>query len=175
MAWPDEIVDSDGSDNGKENTPEPGVAASEQSPPQSVLSHRFRELSDEPTEQPKRGKENGDKKVSVMLAARINPEEYAPYQGDTTVDTILEEVDGPDDERWFRIEYEDGLEDKVSGILVYWRSVISFKYKEHASRASLSDFCMQDRCVAIKLHLMISHCCHCYKSFYLDLERKTDG
>lgn len=139
MSLPNEIVDSGDSEDGDDTTPEPDAATLEQSSPQSVLSHRPRvvsEASEAPTEdfiQAKPGKASGAKNISIMLAAPrlgFDPKEYQPYQGDTTVDAILEEIEGPDDERWFRIEYEDGEEDEVSESLL---KAVSFSPSEPES------------------------------------------
>lgn len=140
MASSDEIVDSGDSESEKEITPEATIVVAEQSPAHSALSHRFLEPSEDAEEDPDQDpnedpedpedsedsgeafeqeaqqQKSGAKNVSVLIDGPARPWEYQPYQGDTTVDTILEEIEGSDDERWFRIEYEDGEEDQVRGI-----------------------------------------------------------
>jgi hypothetical protein len=59
------------------------------SPPQSTLSHRFRESPQKTSDNRKREK-NSDDSIAVMVPAPERPWEYQPFRGDTTVDTVLE-------------------------------------------------------------------------------------
>lgn len=110
-----EIAGSDESETDIK-TPEPEDAKLEQSPPQSVLSCRFRESpqkkSDRATQE--RAQSAADDSIAVLVAAPARPWEYQPYRGDTTVDVVLGEIKGKDYEQWFRIEYEDGRQENVS-------------------------------------------------------------
>lgn len=115
MASLEEIVESDDSETSIK-TPEPENAKPEESPPQSVLSHRFREspqkIADRATQ--KRDPAVADDSIAVLVAAPARPWEYQPYRGDITVDTVLEEIKGKDNQQWFRIEFEDGRQEDVS-------------------------------------------------------------
>ncbi len=105
MASHDHISDSDGPGNDTTHTPRPekGVRGYEEnSSPQSTLSHRFRES-------PQKVSDAKDpRNMSVMVAGPSRPWEYQPYQGDITVDSILEEIPGPPGTTWYKIEFEDG-------------------------------------------------------------------
>lgn len=119
MSSIDEILDSDDSDEeaveipGLEtNTAEPETAQSASSPPQSVLSYRFREspkTSPSPVRAPA-----ARSSIAVLVSAPARPWEYEPFRGHDTVDCVLGEADSPDDRQWFRIEYEDGRGEEVS-------------------------------------------------------------
>jgi hypothetical protein len=87
------------------------------SPPQSTLSHRFRESPQRPSDDRRREK-NSDDSIAVMVPAPARPWEYQPFRGDTTVDIILE-VKIMDDKEWYTIEYENGKRELVS-ILSYY-------------------------------------------------------
>ncbi|KAI6710743.1 hypothetical protein JHW43_006749 [Diplocarpon mali] len=84
------------------------MGGDENSPPQSTLSHRFRDSPTNDTE-PK-----GAHALSVMVSAPARPWEYQPFQGATTVDSVLEEVQGPAGTTWYEIEFETGKKETVS-------------------------------------------------------------
>jgi hypothetical protein len=94
-------------------TPELDSAKPTRSPPHSVLSYRFRES---PTQV---RAPNSEDRLAVVVPAPTRPWEYQPFRGDTTVDTVLEEIKGPDSQRWFHIEYEDGRKENVSAEPVF--------------------------------------------------------
>ncbi len=56
--------------------------------------------------------------VAVVISGPSNPWEYAPFRGDTTVESVLEEWLGQDGKPWFKIEFEDGSQDEVSALLL---------------------------------------------------------
>jgi hypothetical protein len=117
MATKKQIPDSDASEDSEtENvhTPEPGDEAEKKdaSPPQSTLSHRFRESPQKRSEDRKREK-NSDDSIAVMVPAPERPWEYQPYRGDTTVDSVIE-LKVMDDREWYTIDYEDGKRELVS-------------------------------------------------------------
>ncbi|KAK0109045.1 hypothetical protein ONS96_002876 [Cadophora gregata f. sp. sojae] len=80
----------------------------EDSPPQSVLSHRPRESPHKPADRKK------PDSLSVLVSAPARPWEYQPYQGDITVETIIQETEGPAGSTWYKIELESGKKKKVS-------------------------------------------------------------
>jgi chromodomain-helicase-DNA-binding protein 4 len=99
---------SDGEDNSRELPPE--------SP---ALSHRFRapsEPTQEPLQQDENENENEGKKAKFRftLPAPSRPWEYMRFPPSTTVENILAEIKKPTGETWYRIEYDDGLEEDVS-------------------------------------------------------------
>ncbi|KAH9218901.1 PHD/FYVE-zinc-finger like domain-containing protein [Leptodontidium sp. 2 PMI_412] len=108
----DHISDSENSESHRDRpqTPEPQSAQGgvENSPPQSVLSHRPRDSPPKPNTEPKKADS-----VSVLVSAPARPWEYQPYQGDTTVETVLRETGGPDGSTWYKIEFESGKKKKV--------------------------------------------------------------
>jgi hypothetical protein len=108
------ILDSDASEGSEAegvNTPEP-EDKKDPSPPQSTLSHRFRESPPKTSIDRKREK-NSDDSIAVMVPAPARPWEYQPFRGDTTVDTVLEtKIMG--DKEWYTIEYENGKREFVS-------------------------------------------------------------
>ncbi|KAH7350882.1 PHD/FYVE-zinc-finger like domain-containing protein [Rhexocercosporidium sp. MPI-PUGE-AT-0058] len=108
----DLISDSENSESHSDrpHTPEPQTVQVEEenSPPRSVLSHRPRESSPKPTTGPKK-----TDSVSVLVSAPARPWEYQPYHGDTTVETVLKETEGPDGSTWYKIEFESGTKKKV--------------------------------------------------------------
>lgn len=114
-----ESSDSEDSDAHSEHTPEPKAEDSQpDSPPHSVLSHRFRES---PPKTSSSGSRNnsiagrvGKAQVLVQLKAPARPWEYEPYRGDITVDTVLGEYIGMTGKTMYRIEYEDGRKEDVS-------------------------------------------------------------
>jgi chromodomain-helicase-DNA-binding protein 4 len=105
------ISDSMDSEREMARTPERKAQREESTAPQSVLSHRFRE-SPQRQADPKKGRE-GEDSIVVMVPAPTRPWEY---QGATTVDTVLEEFEGPEGDIWYQIEYEDGKKEDVSMI-----------------------------------------------------------
>lgn len=115
MSSKKQIPDSDASEQSSDreaiHTPEP-EEKKEPSPPQSTLSHRFRESPQKPAEELKREK-NSDDSIAVMVPAPARPWEYQPYPGDTTVDAVLE-LKVMDDREWYKIDYEDGKRELVS-------------------------------------------------------------
>ena len=92
--------------------------AREPSQPASVLSHRFRESPQKLADNLKQAKESSvsseNSSIAVMVSAPARPWEYAPFQGDTTVDSVLEEFEDPDGDIWYKIEFEDGKKQDVS-------------------------------------------------------------
>jgi chromodomain-helicase-DNA-binding protein 4 len=90
----------------------------EPSQPTSVLSHRFRESPQKPADALKQTKESSvsseSSSIAVMVSAPARPWEYAPFQGDTTVESVLEEFEGPNGEVWYKIEFENGKKQDVS-------------------------------------------------------------
>lgn len=122
MATPEPVVSDVGaSEVDLLNTPSRNSNDGEATQPESVLSHRFRESSTNSTEG-----QNGftkeilarENKIAVMVSPPKNPWEYQPFRGDTTVDTILEEFEGPDGKFWYKIEYEDGRRQDVGTLRV---------------------------------------------------------
>ncbi len=101
------------------HTPMPEKSNRQSSPSHSVLSHRFRES---PQKTFDHGKEKEDSKmdhsIRVLVPAPQKPWEYETYQGDITVDSVLEEIEGPDGKPFYKIEYEDGRKNEVSVILL---------------------------------------------------------
>ncbi|KAL2071565.1 hypothetical protein VTL71DRAFT_12800 [Oculimacula yallundae] len=108
MAPEDHVSDSEKSESDRPQTPEQQLVLGdlENSPPQSVLSHR-------PRESPKPAETKRADAVSVLVSAPARPWEYQPYQGDTTVETILKETKGQDGSPWYLIEYESGKKQRV--------------------------------------------------------------
>src|SRR5437870_3208772 len=91
MASKKQIPDSDASEDSDGegiHTPE-REQKNDPSPPQSTLSHRFRESPQKPSEERKREKTSDDS-IAVLVPAPARPWEYQPYRGDTTVDAVLE-------------------------------------------------------------------------------------
>lgn len=97
-------------------------ADTEQSPPKSNLSHRFRDSLPELSEA------KDAKGVSVMVSAPARPWEYKPFEGATTVETVLEEVPGPAGTSWYRIEFEDANEDTVSWTCLFFAHTMRFLF-----------------------------------------------
>lgn len=83
------------------------------SPPHSALSHRFRESSLKAGDVTS-GRDSADAPIAVVISGPARPWEYQPFNGDTTVETILEKFEGPDGEDGYRIEYESGKTEDVS-------------------------------------------------------------
>jgi hypothetical protein len=98
-------------------TPTRKVDAREQSQPESVLSHRFRESAPKQTERRKTQERDSvahEERIAVMVSPPSRPWEYKPFNGATTVDSVLGEFEGPDGEVWYKIEFEDGKKQDVS-------------------------------------------------------------
>jgi len=115
MASKKHISESEKSEDDEFRTPEPEEKGEEPSQPLSVLSHRFREPPQKPEEEHKPSRASAsDAAIAVMVSAPARPWEYQPFRGDTTVDTVLEEIDGPGGKLWYKIEYEDGRKEDVS-------------------------------------------------------------
>ena len=115
MAPKNHISESEKSEDDEFRTPEPEEKGEEPSQPLSVLSHRFREPPQKPEEEHKPSRPSAsDAAIAVMVSAPARPWEYQPFRGDTTVDTVLEEIDGPGGKLWYKIEYEDGRKENVS-------------------------------------------------------------
>jgi chromodomain-helicase-DNA-binding protein 4 len=117
MASKKHISESEKSEDDEFRTPEPEEKEKEPSQPLSVLSHRFRESPQKPEEEHKPSRASAsasDAAIAVMVSAPARPWEYQPFRGDTTVDTVLEEIDGPGGRLWYKIEYEDGRKEDVS-------------------------------------------------------------
>lgn len=114
------VADSDASEGSEVefitvHTHERNVEEKEDFPPRSVLSHRFRESpakSPEPTEACKHTTK--DQKIAVMVSPPARPWEYKSFEGHATVDSVLEEIAGPEGDQWYKIEYEDGTKEEVS-------------------------------------------------------------
>jgi hypothetical protein len=49
-----------------------------------------------------------------MVSGPARPWEYQPFHGSTTVDSVLEELEGPGGKLFYKIEYEDGRGEDVS-------------------------------------------------------------
>ncbi|KAF8847695.1 hypothetical protein BDZ45DRAFT_681726 [Acephala macrosclerotiorum] len=90
--------------------PDPEEEDADRSPPRSVLSHRFRASPLRAFEQTERERSS----VAVLVPPPARPWEYQPFQGDTTVDTVLEDIEGSDGVHRYKIEYEDGQQEEVS-------------------------------------------------------------
>lgn len=67
---------------------------------------------------------------AVMVPPPARPWEYQPWRGDTTVETVLEEVEELDGKQMYKIEFEDGRKENVSVNLLcdrlvpYWIAII---------------------------------------------------
>ena len=88
-------------------------------PPQSnsTLSHRFRASPLKQTETRNiqdRGSIAGEERIAVMVSPPSRPWEYEPFNGATTVDSVLGEFEGPNGEVWYIVEFEDGKKQDVS-------------------------------------------------------------
>ena len=120
MAPPDQVSDSEDSEADLIHTPSNQDESRELSQPQSVLSHRFRESPSKPsnqcTQEPTSTQEDTIAVMvpAVMVSGPLRPWEYQPFQGATTVDSVLEELEGPGGKRFYKIEYEDGRKEDVS-------------------------------------------------------------
>jgi chromodomain-helicase-DNA-binding protein 4 len=113
MTSKDHTLDSEDSEVDMVQTPERKPPPRETSAPLSVLSHRFRESPQKPSECTK-GRAPAEDSIAVMVPVPARPWEYQPFSGDTTVDSVLEEIEGPDGGVWYRIDYETGKKEDVS-------------------------------------------------------------
>ncbi|KAH8685739.1 PHD/FYVE-zinc-finger like domain-containing protein [Tricladium varicosporioides] len=116
MAAKDRISDTE-SENSKMDlvsTPKKSSTEREPSQPLSVLSHRFRESPQKTYDQHERKSASADDSIAVLVPAPTRPWEYKKYRGDTTVDSVLDELEGPNGEVGYTIEYEDGKKANVS-------------------------------------------------------------
>lgn len=55
--------------------------------------------------------------------------EYIRFSPSTTVNVILRELRGPDDESLYKVEYDDGVEEDVSINLIFFISFTLRKYR----------------------------------------------
>lgn len=125
MASRDHISDSENSEVDLVRTPDKKKDNREQSPPHSVLSHRFRESPQKTTDRQTQERSSEDS-IAVMVPAPSRRWEYQPYQGDTTVDSILEEIEGPDGSILYKVEYETG---KIGDVSILCFSSLSKCYQ----------------------------------------------
>lgn len=84
----------------------------ETSQPLSTLSHRFRDSPVKPA--PERSSVASDSSIAVVVDGPARPQDYAPYRGDTTVDTVLKEFAGRAGKTMYQIEFENGKKQNVS-------------------------------------------------------------
>lgn len=109
MAPRDHISDSEVSSDDAVSLPDDKNNSGERFELETPLSHRFRASSRKP---PRQDKE--ETKIAVVVPEPTRPWEYQPFERTTTVDAVLEEIKKPGEETWYRIEYEDGMEEDVS-------------------------------------------------------------
>ncbi|TVY94026.1 Chromatin remodeling factor, partial [Lachnellula willkommii] len=114
MADVAQIPNSESSEDELIRTPERKNATREPSQPHSALSHRFRESPQMSRDDRSQGRESTEDAFAVMVPAPARPWEYQPWRGDTTVETVLEEVEELDGEQMYKIEFEDGRKENVS-------------------------------------------------------------
>jgi len=115
MASNDHVSDSESSEADAIRTPSKKTEFRESSPPQSVLSHRFRESSQKPSNHHTQEQDSmAEDTIAVVVSAPERPWEYQPFREDATVDTVLQELEGPRGELWYKIGYEDGRVEDVS-------------------------------------------------------------
>ncbi|KAG9244217.1 PHD/FYVE-zinc-finger like domain-containing protein [Calycina marina] len=118
MAWGDHVSNLEDSDE-MDLLPAPSKPRASKgngrvtSPPLSSLSHRFRDSAQKPSDKRASNKTAEDKK-KAFIGGPSRPWEYEPYSGNTTVDSVLEELEGPNGKAWYNIEYEDGNKQKIS-------------------------------------------------------------
>lgn len=116
------VPDSEESDIDLTRIPEPGPASEAQSPPRSVLSHRFRESpqkqqNENGSDRNRRGSTR-ESSIAVVVPAPARLWEYEPFHEDATaVDSVLEELEGPGRSLQYKIYFEDGREETVSSFL----------------------------------------------------------
>lgn len=109
-----QISDSEEEDSQVEIIKTPEKTPAKESPvPHSVLSIRNRDASQKPSGGTK-GRDLAEDSIAVLVSGPERPWEYQPYNGDSTVDCVLEETKGPDGSPWYKIEYESGRKEKVS-------------------------------------------------------------
>ena len=108
------ISNSESSEDDSVRTPERKNATREPSQPHSALSHRFRESPQMSYDDRSQGRDSAEDGFAVMVPAPARPWEYQPWRGDTTVETVLEEVEGLDGKQMYKIEFEDGRKEDVS-------------------------------------------------------------
>jgi len=113
MAAVDHVSNSESSEDEIVRTPEKTTTKREPSQPHSALSHRFRESAQKSHEERSQGRGSEDA-IAVMVPAPSKPWEYAPWRGDTTVEAVLEELEGDDGQLGYKIEFEDGRKEDVS-------------------------------------------------------------
>jgi hypothetical protein len=113
MATVDHVSNSESSEDEIVRTPERNTIKREPSQPHSALSHRFRESPRKSHEERSQGRSSEDA-IAVMVPAPSKPWEYAPWRGDTTVEAVLEELEGDDGQLGYKIEFEDGRKEDVS-------------------------------------------------------------
>lgn len=119
----DHISDSESSEGDTPSTPSPGIVAREASQPASTLV--IRESPNKPSADRASVSSESSNVVAVMVAGPARPWEYAPFQGATTVDSVLAEFAGPKGDIWYKIEFEDGKKQDVSLInFISWRDVL---------------------------------------------------
>lgn len=118
------VPDSEESDIDLTRTPEPDPASEAQRPPRPVLSHRFRESpqknqNENGSDRDRRGSTR-ESSIAVVVPAPARLWEYEPFHGDaTTVDSVLEELEGPGGSLQYRIYFEDGREETVSAFSLW--------------------------------------------------------
>ena len=116
MAANDQIPDSDSTEDELAQDFGKNAAigeASPSAPTMSPLSHRFRKSSSKSIDRTK-GRSSADAPIAVMVSGPARPWEYQPFNGDTTVDSVLEKIESHDGEDWYRIDYETGKTESVS-------------------------------------------------------------
>jgi hypothetical protein len=94
------------------STPSKNDDGRESYQPVSILSHRFREFPNKPAQL--RDSVTSDTSIAVVVEGPARRWEYESWNGDTTVDTILEEFNDDDGGIWYRIEFESGKKQDVS-------------------------------------------------------------
>lgn len=132
MALRDHVSDSEGSDEGLADAISGKNNSGEESQSGSVLSRRFRESPPKiPDQDAQEGTfATGESRIAVVVPAPSRPWEYLPFRGATTVDTVLEELERPGEDSWYKIEYEDGREENVSVKIYLTRLALSLLYLE---------------------------------------------
>jgi hypothetical protein len=114
MANPTKVVDLEDPEDDID-TLDADDAQREPSPSQPVVPYISRKSPPRPPkDSTQRTLAAIDKSIAVLVPPPVRPWEYAPFRGHITIDTVLEEVEGPGGERWFLVEYEDGNKEKVS-------------------------------------------------------------
>lgn len=80
--------------------------------PHSGLSHRFRKSPSRAASEV--SKASRASSIAIVLSGPSKPWEYKAFDGDETVDAVLNEIEGRDDGLWYKIEYESGRQEEVS-------------------------------------------------------------